>query len=85
MTPNGGKNGSGVLFEYNPLTKTLVKKIDFNGVKNGKNPCGALTETSSGRIFGVTHLGGTYGKGIIFEYDIEKNIIIKKYEFVGNS
>ncbi|NRA13095.1 MAG: hypothetical protein HRT57_14190 [Crocinitomicaceae bacterium] len=83
MTPNGGAKGYGTLFEYNPDTKILQKKLDFEGITNGQNPCGALTETNDGRIFGVTHLGGIYGKGIIFEYDIETNLIIKKYDFVG--
>ena len=83
MTIYGGKNRFGVLYEYNPATKELAKKLDFEGVNNGQSPCGPLTETSDGRIFGVTHVGGTYGKGIIFEYNVETNVIIKKYDFVG--
>ena len=29
LTTGGGSNDDGVLFEYNPLTNTYTKKIDF--------------------------------------------------------
>jgi uncharacterized repeat protein (TIGR03803 family) len=38
---NGGANGMGVLFEFDPITLTYVKRLDFNGA-NGKNPAGTL-------------------------------------------
>jgi len=37
MTHNGRSNDPGVLFQFNPVTSTFAKKIDFNGT-NGSNP-----------------------------------------------
>ena len=37
MTFNGGTNDLGVLFQFNPVTSTYTKKLDFNGI-NGSNP-----------------------------------------------
>ena len=31
ITGNGGANNKGVLFEFDPITNTYVKKIDFSG------------------------------------------------------
>ncbi len=46
----GGANNKGTLFEYNPTTATLSKKIDFDG-SNGANPMhGSLTESNTTAI-----------------------------------
>lgn len=37
MTQNGGINNLGVMFQYNTLTNTYSKKLEFNGT-NGKSP-----------------------------------------------
>jgi uncharacterized repeat protein (TIGR03803 family) len=37
MTHNGGANDCGVLFEYNHVSDTFTKKLDFNNT-NGRNP-----------------------------------------------
>jgi uncharacterized repeat protein (TIGR03803 family) len=43
MTPSGGANNKGVIFEYDYSTNTFVKKLDFNGI-NGSEPSGTLIE-----------------------------------------
>jgi len=46
----GGTNNKGTLFEYNPVTATITKKVDFNGT-NGANPVyGSLTESNTSAI-----------------------------------
>ena len=37
MTNSGGANDMGVLFQFNPVTSTFTKKLDFDGT-NGRNP-----------------------------------------------
>ncbi|MBE7443629.1 MAG: T9SS type A sorting domain-containing protein, partial [Flavobacteriales bacterium] len=49
MTPEGGTNDMGVLFEYHPTTNTYTKKLDFNGI-NGISPNGDLIEVTTNVI-----------------------------------
>jgi uncharacterized repeat protein (TIGR03803 family) len=85
MTIQGGANGMGVLFEYDPSTTTFAKKIDFAGTTNGSNPYGSLMQASDGRIYGMTNLGGANGKGVLFAYDTLTETITKKIDFDGTT
>lgn len=87
MTSEGGANGKGVLFQYNPATNTYVKKIDFAGTTNGSNPVGSLIQASDGKLYGMTKLGGIYlpNSGIIFQYDPVSNVLTKKIDFTGTT
>jgi uncharacterized repeat protein (TIGR03803 family) len=79
MTMYGGINNKGVLFEYDPLNGTIVKKIDFDGT-NGRNPMGGLC-SSNHKLIGLTSQGGTKDVGVIFEYDPLTNNYIKRLDF----
>jgi len=79
-TNNGGVNNGGVLFEYNPTTEIYTKIYDFI-TNNGYQPRGDLLETSPGILYGMTTAGGVNGTGVIFEYNINTNIYINKFEF----
>ena len=81
MTQYGGANGNGVLFEYNLLTDTYSKKIDFDGANIGRNPIGSLIQASNGMLYGMTTYGGTVDDGVLFEYDPTTNILTKKMDF----
>lgn len=70
VTSQGGSSGGGVLFEYNPVTNVLTKKVDFTGTTTGKTPNGDLTEAPSGKLYGLTVEGGANGAGTLFEFDI---------------
>jgi uncharacterized repeat protein (TIGR03803 family) len=83
MTHNGGENDKGVLFEWDPNTDTYTKKFDFDGNIKGSYPCGSLLQAKNGKLFGMTEYGGANDKGVIFEYDIEKNSYLKKIDFNG--
>jgi len=75
MTPVGGTNNFGVLFQYNPATSTYAKILDFVGVTNGSNPNhGTLMQASDGMLYGMTELGGANNLGVLFKYGIETGI-----------
>ena len=63
MTGNGGANNLGVLFQYNPVTSSYTKKLDFNGATNGAQPNGSLMQASDGNLYGMTDSGGINNKG----------------------
>lgn len=77
LTNAGGTAGQGVIFEYNPLTDTYVRKVSLNA-SSGAYPFGSLMQTTNGKIFGLTSEGGTAEKGVIFEYDFHTNTYTKK-------
>ncbi|NOS91003.1 MAG: hypothetical protein HOP30_03715, partial [Cyclobacteriaceae bacterium] len=81
VTREGGTNGQGVLFQYDPITNAYIKKIDFDGSSNGSNPWGALMKASDGKLYGMTTQGGTNNQGTLFQYDPSSNSLIKKIDF----
>ncbi len=85
MTYYGGASNSGILFEYDPLTNTFTKKLDFNGASNGAYPTGGLMQASNGKLYGMTYSGGTYNLGTFFEYDIATDTYTKKLNFNGTN
>ncbi|MCE3228112.1 MAG: C-terminal target protein [Bacteroidetes bacterium] len=84
MTAYGGTNGNGTLFEYNIITNTLTKHIDFNGAAIGAVPYGTLMQASNGFIYGLTTSGGTSGNGTLFQFDPTNNTLLKKFNFNGS-
>jgi uncharacterized repeat protein (TIGR03803 family) len=82
VTKSGGVNGCGVIFQYNPLTNTYTKKIDFSGI-NGGGSSGSLIQASDGNFYGTTSGYGTNSKGVIFQYNPLTNIYTKKFDFSG--
>jgi uncharacterized repeat protein (TIGR03803 family) len=83
MTQYGGNNDLGVIFEWDPATNTVTKKFEFDGALNGSSPLGSLTLVGS-KFYGMTNAGGTYDKGVIFEWDPGTNSFTKKIEFDGS-
>ena len=70
MTQSGGINDTGILFQYNPTTGILTKKIDFSGTDNGANPMGSLTQATDEMLYGLTSQGGNNNFGILFQYNL---------------
>jgi uncharacterized repeat protein (TIGR03803 family) len=81
MTHNGGSFDYGVLFELNPITNSFIKKVDFDGSKKGCYPYGSLLQADNGELYGMTSYGGTNNSGILFEYDISSDTLIKEFDF----
>ena len=79
MTPNGGVNNAGIIFEWDPVTNIYTKMYDFDGA-NGANPRGSLT-LLSGIFYGLTPSGGALGRGVIFEWNPATNVYTKKHDF----
>lgn len=83
MTSNGGIHDGGVIFEWNIRTNSYTKKYDFNRIEDGGYPQGNLIQAANGKLYGMTLFGGTYDKGVIFEFDPSTGIYTKKIEFDG--
>ncbi|MCS4435325.1 choice-of-anchor tandem repeat GloVer-containing protein [Aquiflexum gelatinilyticum] len=68
MTAKGGRFiDHGLIYEYDPVTKTYTKQHEFDGT-NGSSPQGGLTEYD-GILYGMTSRGGNSGVGVLFGYD----------------
>jgi uncharacterized repeat protein (TIGR03803 family) len=80
MTGTGGTNDKEIIFEWNPTTNTLTKKIDFIDANNGAYPLGNLTY-NAGKFYGMTWQGGSFGSGVIFEWDPTTNDFNTKIHF----
>ncbi|MEI9919911.1 MAG: choice-of-anchor tandem repeat GloVer-containing protein [Bacteroidota bacterium] len=76
FTTEGGANGNGIFFEYDPATKKIVKKYDVQ-------PFETITQkwraTPNGKIYGVKSLkaDGTGGP-IIAEFDVATGVFTKE-------
>lgn len=79
MTLTGGLINKGVIFEFDPVTNTYTKKIDFTDT-NGSSPYGSLI-LSGTKFYGMTSAGGTSSKGVLFEWDPATNAYTVKYNF----
>lgn len=88
-TKKGGIHDDGVLFEYDPVTKEFVKKIDFKEDSIGYNSDGSLEIFSDQILIGTTKYGGDYGNqfeskyigGTLYEYNILSNELTKVIDF----
>lgn len=82
MTFQGGSGLKGVVFEFDPLNGGLSKKLDLATV-GGKESTGSLVAAENGKLYGLTNAGGTSNLGIIFEYDVDAGVSLKKYDFAS--
>lgn len=83
LTYEGGSFNKGTLFEFDIATGMLTTKFHFDGGINGSYPKGALMESSNGKLYGFNSFGGTFNKGVVFEYDLITESIITKVDFDG--
>lgn len=79
----GGTFNKGVLFEFDPLSNTTSVLHNFNGA-DGESFKGMLVEGPSGRLFGMTNMGGSAGKGLLYEYDLIQDTFIVRQHFTGS-
>ncbi len=89
LTTLGGSHGDGVLYKLEPdedfynFTYSVVH--NFGDITyDGSTPASGLTE-HSGKLWGVTHNGGSQSKGIIFSYDLATGSYSKRVNFVGSN
>lgn len=80
VTTRGGQWNGGVIYELNQETGELIKKFDFNE-STGQRPVSGLFASENGKLYGLTHTGGKYDQGVLYEYDISLNLYRKLHEF----
>ncbi len=85
LTYQGGTNGQGVLFQYDPSASIYTKKYDFNYNTSGSSPMGSLIQATNGKLYGVTYNGGVNGDGVLFQYDPSTSVYTKKFDFSGST
>lgn len=77
----GGVNGVGTLFEFDPATTAFTKLVDFNYTPTGGSPSGKLVANGA-KFLGLCSIGGVNGKGTVYEWDpASPNIVTKKNDF----
>lgn len=79
-TSIGGVNGVGVLFSYDTLTNFFQKLYDFDNI-NGQGFGGSLMQAANHKLYGVSHSGGTFGKGVIYSFDLAIGSYTNLYNF----
>jgi uncharacterized repeat protein (TIGR03803 family) len=78
-TVNGGSSGVGVLFEYDPVGNTIVKKVDFASTI-GIRPTAGMLKATNGKLYGLISQGGL-GSGVLYEFDPSTSTYAKKFDF----
>ncbi|MCT4623144.1 MAG: hypothetical protein N4A46_05925, partial [Schleiferiaceae bacterium] len=82
LTKNGGTYNYGTLFQFQPDALVYTKLHDFDSI-NGRNPYGSLVEAANGKLYGMTHSGGQYDRGVIFEFNPSTNAFTNRFVFNG--
>ncbi len=72
MGGGGGDFGAGVLFEYDPAGTGAYNVLHHFGdaFANGSYPPNAGVVEAGGKLYGTLTSGGTFGNGVLFEYDL---------------
>lgn len=84
-TSAGGTQGSGTIFKFNTVTNELTVLHNFGDTADdGVLPSFgfALAKTV---LYGVTTMGGVYGKGTIFKYDVDSKAYKVLHSFRGGA
>lgn len=81
----GGANNQGTIFEFDPATNVLSKKIDLVQANGGAPYGNGLILHSNGKLYGTTPNGGASSFGVLFEYDPATNTYTKKIDFSGTA
>ena len=80
MTYSGGIYDAGVIFSFDPSSSIYSKLLDFD-FTNGYHPDGNLMEASDGKLYGMTHQGGSNSAGVIFSFDPLSSTYTKLKDF----
>lgn len=80
MTVNGGINGAGVIFSFNPTDSGYQKLRDFES-GSGYYPYGTLMQAADGKLYGMTFKGGNNNSGVIFSFNTQGGIYTKLNDF----
>jgi len=78
LSPSGGANGRGTIFEYDITLDTIIRIHDFN-TTNGSTPKGSLIQVGN-NLIGMTTFGGVDNHGVIFEYNLTSSSYTKLHD-----
>jgi uncharacterized repeat protein (TIGR03803 family) len=82
VTPSGGANGFGTVFEIANGSNTITTLASFNGA-NGKFPSPGLIIDAAGNMYGIAETGGANNDGTVFEILRGSNTITTLATFNG--
>lgn len=85
LTKEGGVHSNGVLFQFNPANSAVINKFDFDDSPNGSAPDGSLIQAYDGNLYGMTNMGGSSNKGVIFQFNPTTSTFTKKLDFNGTN
>ena len=68
MTNGGGPLDDGVVFSFNIKTGQEKVLVNLTGT-NGAWPIGDMVQAPNGLLYGMTNIGGTANKGVLFSYN----------------
>ena len=74
----GGANGVGTIFSFDPSNNNFSKIYDFDNT-NGADPGSKLIQANNNKLYGVAG-GGVNGGGVIFSFDIATNSYTKVFD-----
>ena len=83
-TVNGGLNGQGVIFEYDPANSLYTEVYHF-AVLDGSGAVGSFLLASNGKLYGTAFSGGIYNGGTLFEFDYTTYAFVKLHDFNTSS
>lgn len=82
VTQYGGQNNYGSIYEYSIDDNKLSFIFDLDGKNTGSRPIGSkLYLGSNNELYGMNSLGGEYGFGTLFKYNVEDNLFTKIVDF----
>lgn len=84
MTKDGGKLNAGVIFKTNLDGTNQTVEHEFSKY-SGRNPEASLTQASNGKLYGTTKTGGSFNRGVLFEYDPATEEFNKLIDFDGTT
>lgn len=85
-TGGGGTHSAGTIFRFNVTASTITTLANLRG-SNGSRPVGNLIVDASGNYYGVTTLGGSKGRGAVFEFPAgtTTSTVTLLFSFTGKS
>jgi uncharacterized repeat protein (TIGR03803 family) len=86
ISGGGGTHSAGTIFRFNVTASTITTLAHFRG-SNGSRPLGNLIVDASGNYYGVTALGGSKGRGVVFEFPAgtTSSTVTALFSFTGKS
>ncbi len=78
--PSQPTSTDGSFIEYDVTNHMIAEKFKFSEPIDGINPEGDLLMATNGKLYGTTTKGGTYNKGVIFEYNAADNTYTKRFD-----